>query len=58
MEGTTVGGSTVSNLGQATIATFMAAATRSSSTLNHDADFYWVELFSSYLFHLLFNGVM
>ena len=43
-------GRTASNLGQATTAMFMVTATRSSA-LHHDADFNWVELFSSHLFH-------
>ena len=45
-----MGGRTANNLFQATTAMFMAAATR-SSMLHHDADFNWVELFYSYLFH-------
>ena len=52
MGGTTVGGRTASNLlGQATTAMFMVASTRSSTLHHHNADFNWVELFSSYLFH-------
>ena len=51
VRGTTVGGKTASNLGQATTeAMFMVVATR-SSTLHHDGDFSWVEGFSSYLFY-------
>ena len=48
MGGTTVGERTASNLGQATTAMFMVAATRSSTLAHHDVDFNWVELFSSY----------